>query len=456
MSSPGWYPDPSGQPQSFRYWDGQTWSEQTTNNPYAPAPGDVAPPAAEPWGQQAAEQPQAEPWGQQAAEPQPEQPADAWGQQPEQPQAQQPDQAQTWGQQPAEQPGAQPWGEQTQQAWGQQPHSGAPYGTGEQSGAGQGGYGQSDYGQQGYGAQQTSQFAAQPGDPGQWGAQAGGAGFGTPPGQWGPMPTGGDGGNGGGRKVGLLVGGIVLALVLVVGIVIAAITLTGGDDDDAKGGDETSQSSDPTEDPTDSSESPSESPSESTEPPTDEPSTTTGADDLCTSGQPTLRDPHPEDGRLHGGGLSADKPKGYQVGAFETAFTFASDVVTVYREIEAKWVAVHALGSVSKAAAGADLETATRAVMACIAESEKFYTDVTDTKELASEAIEIGGKSGWLVRQQVLVDNPDVEAEGDELVVILVETGDADSFGFYNGGATIGDKVSTERLEQTIDSLTAD
>jgi len=26
--SPGWYPNPSGEPNSVRYWDGQTWTEE--------------------------------------------------------------------------------------------------------------------------------------------------------------------------------------------------------------------------------------------------------------------------------------------------------------------------------------------------------------------------------------------------------------------------------------------
>jgi hypothetical protein len=34
VSQPGWYPDPSGQPNQLRYWDGRAWTEQLT-----PAPG---------------------------------------------------------------------------------------------------------------------------------------------------------------------------------------------------------------------------------------------------------------------------------------------------------------------------------------------------------------------------------------------------------------------------------
>lgn len=35
---PGWYPDPAGQPNRFRFWDGQSWSQQTSDNPQSPPP----------------------------------------------------------------------------------------------------------------------------------------------------------------------------------------------------------------------------------------------------------------------------------------------------------------------------------------------------------------------------------------------------------------------------------
>lgn len=36
MSSPGWYPDPGGVPNLFRYWDGQAWTNQLTAQPGGP------------------------------------------------------------------------------------------------------------------------------------------------------------------------------------------------------------------------------------------------------------------------------------------------------------------------------------------------------------------------------------------------------------------------------------
>ncbi|WP_425310037.1 DUF2510 domain-containing protein [Ammonicoccus fulvus] len=38
MQSPGWYPDPSGQPHSFRFWDGNAWTPVTTQDPNTPWP----------------------------------------------------------------------------------------------------------------------------------------------------------------------------------------------------------------------------------------------------------------------------------------------------------------------------------------------------------------------------------------------------------------------------------
>ncbi len=38
MSTPGWYPDPGGTPGAYRYWDGATWSAETSTDPRQPSP----------------------------------------------------------------------------------------------------------------------------------------------------------------------------------------------------------------------------------------------------------------------------------------------------------------------------------------------------------------------------------------------------------------------------------
>ncbi|WP_169799292.1 DUF2510 domain-containing protein [Nocardioides jensenii] len=65
MSQPAWYPDPSGQPGSFRYWNGQSWSAETTTNPYDAPPAGAGPSGPpQPSQQQPAQQPSQE-WPQQ-------------------------------------------------------------------------------------------------------------------------------------------------------------------------------------------------------------------------------------------------------------------------------------------------------------------------------------------------------------------------------------------------------
>ena len=43
VSTPGWYPDPGGDPERYRFFDGQTWSEATSPDPRADPPGPRAP-----------------------------------------------------------------------------------------------------------------------------------------------------------------------------------------------------------------------------------------------------------------------------------------------------------------------------------------------------------------------------------------------------------------------------
>jgi hypothetical protein len=38
MSAPGWYPDPGGVPNLYRYWDGRAWTNQLTPQPGGPPP----------------------------------------------------------------------------------------------------------------------------------------------------------------------------------------------------------------------------------------------------------------------------------------------------------------------------------------------------------------------------------------------------------------------------------
>jgi len=48
VTQAGWYPDPAGQPQTYRYWNGSAWSQETTSDPYGPPPAPLAAPVPPP------------------------------------------------------------------------------------------------------------------------------------------------------------------------------------------------------------------------------------------------------------------------------------------------------------------------------------------------------------------------------------------------------------------------
>lgn len=114
MSQPAWYPDPSGQPGSFRYWDGQSWSAETTGNPYDAPPASArpsgpqdAPQGGQPYGQQPGQQ-GGQPYGEQPTQQVPQQPQPGYVQQP-------------YGQQSYGQQAGQPYGQQPTQQWSPMP-----------------------------------------------------------------------------------------------------------------------------------------------------------------------------------------------------------------------------------------------------------------------------------------------------------------------------------------------
>lgn len=341
MSAPGWYPDPAGQPNTFRYWDGQAWSEQTTQTASPP------PPPGAPGGTSDATQV----------------------------------------------PGA--------------PAADSPpqYGT----------YGQSAYGQ-------------------------GSQGWSMPPS---PQPTQSPPGRG--KRVAL----IVLAAVLVVGLVVGgtfavlAFTDDSGDDDAADDG--TSESATPQE-----SDEPDETP-------TDEPSASTAPAEPtgreCTGGAPSAGGTTPQGPQIQGGGLSTPEIAGFQPLAVEPAFTFADGVATLGRQIEELWISVYAVGSLTKDNGFTNLEQAAETVLTCMVESSDFYTGFSGRTDLASSSIEVDGNDGWSLSAEVRVDDPNITVEGDVARVIVVETGDPDSFSLFVSVVPIGDQELIGQQQDVVDQL---
>ncbi|QSR24390.1 hypothetical protein CFH99_01975 [Nocardioides aromaticivorans] len=361
MTNAGWYPDPAGAPDTYRYWDGQAWSQMTTTTP----PVGNAPQAPQ----------------------QPQQPA-----------------------QPPQQPPAQP-----QTVYGAVPPVAQPPA---------GGYGQSpgSYGQ------------PQPG------------GYGQQP--WSPTPQQGGSGGGKGKVVGIVIAA-VLALVLIgVGGFFGIRALTGDDDKDTKADDDTSQSSD---------ESGSTDSTDETGEPTDGTSSTVRPTGIqCTGGSPEpAKPPATSATSLTGGGLTIPVLSGYTVEPRSAAaHSFADSVQVEYKEvIPDKWISEYAVGGLAKANDFTSPEQAAEIVMQCLTASDQFYEGFTGRKDLKREEVTVDGKTGYRITAELRVSDPEVTYGGDQTTVIVVDTGDADSYGMFLGVVPLGESSYEAQLESTISGI---
>jgi hypothetical protein len=344
VTNAGWYPDPAGAPNTYRYWDGQSWSQMTTTNPPAGGQAPAAPPA------QGATQP---PYGQQGA---------------------------------------------TQPPYGQQ-------------GVGQSPYGAVPPGQGGYGA---------PGAPG---------GYGQAP--WSPAPKKG----GSGKIIAIVVAGVLALVLLGVGALFGVRELRDDDYNGRRGSERTS--------PTDAT-SP-ETPTSSISP--------TGIQ--CTGGNPVPpAEPSPDASELSGGGLTIPREGAYTITTGDqVAFSFPDEFVLQYVEVEEYWISLMGVGGLSKANDFESTDAAAEIIMQCLTSSDRIYSGFDTRTDLKNEAITVDGKPAHRITSEIRVTDPRVKVEGDVTDVIVVDTGDPDSYGLYIGMAAIGRADLIKQNEDMIERI---
>ena len=361
MTQAGWYPDPAGQPQTYRYWDGTSWSQETTSNPYAPPPAPAGPPVP-----------------------------------------------------PVPPP----------------PPTGPP----------------------------QTVLAGGPPPPPPYGQPPPAFGGGYP-----PSPA--TGSRGSGLTILLVVVAVLALLGLSVGGFFGYRALT--DDDDSGASDERSATDTATSDPTETT-----GPTESTDStgPTDSGTTPTesappGVDTTpqpCTGGRPQPAD-EPEEGtrRVSGGGLTIPVPDGYAPDtSYSEQFTFADDFTPLQKVIEQNdqsgWVSIYGVGALRKSNGYTHPEQAAEVVMSCMAQSTSLYNLFTGRVDLSAGEITVDGNEAYEVTAELRVDDPALDVEGDVAQVVVVDMGDAETFGLYITVVPIGDQALIDQQEALIDRIRAD
>jgi hypothetical protein len=172
----------------------------------------------------------------------------------------------------------------------------------------------------------------------------------------------------------------------------------------------------------------------------------------CAQGDPTARQPHPADGRIHGGGLSFPKTAGFIPTEQQPNFTWAYDLGGQDRAVEEQWYSTYVVGAVSTVDGFDSPKRAAEMVMNCTVASG-LYHGFTGRTEMSSSPAVVDKKKGWALVSEVRVDNPQVSVLGDTVVVIVIDTDAPESLAMFWACVPIGDNAALEQLQAVAEQL---
>ncbi len=190
-------------------------------------------------------------------------------------------------------------------------------------------------------------------------------------------------------------------------------------------------------------------------PPSPTPTPSRGTSAPCPTGDPGARQPHPQDGRVHGGGLSFPKQPNWDPSSLSVGLTWAYDVDGQDKKIAPEWFSMLAVGAVSTADGFENPEIAVTAVMECSVTSG-YYDRFTERRDLEFGQITLAGHPGWRLRSEVRVDRPDLGIEGDVVEVVIVDLDSPESLAMFWGAVPIGDRALIAQLDRVVSQLRVD
>lgn len=171
----------------------------------------------------------------------------------------------------------------------------------------------------------------------------------------------------------------------------------------------------------------------------------------CPSGDPTARADHPNDGLVHGGGLAYTPVPGWQPYNFY-GMSWGYDVTGQMWEYNPGWISITAVGALRVGDGFTDVQQAAEAMMQCLA-SSSYYENFKSRKDVWAKAVTVDGHKAYYIRSEIRIDPPKGDAQGDVADVVVVDTGNPESFGFFTSSATIGDTERQKLVDAAFQSL---
>lgn len=239
-----------------------------------------------------------------------------------------------------------------------------------------------------------------------------------------------------------------LVVVIVIALAVRAVLDVGSDGvtppPTAPAGTLPSTEAAPTSPPTDGSSEPGRSVTPTPGDPTE------SAD--CPLGEPASRQPHPSDGRIHGGGLSFPQTANFIPTVQQSYFSWAYDVGGQDRAVAENWYSTYVVGALSTIDGFESPKQAAALVLACTI-SSGLYEGFTGRTEVSSRAATVDRRKGWVIRSEVRVDDPKVSVEGDTVVVIVIDTDSPESLAMFWACVPLGDAAALRQLEAVVKQL---
>lgn len=176
----------------------------------------------------------------------------------------------------------------------------------------------------------------------------------------------------------------------------------------------------------------------------------------CPDGNTTPTGNNPNDGWLQGGGLKVRGIPQWRPAVVEMGWVYDMSAQTdeVYRTDTTRWFSMLSVGALRTSDGFRQPKLSAFQVMSCFATSH-YYSGYTGRKDILSEAVTIGGRSGWHLRSEVYVQMAALpQVKGDWIDIIVVDTGNPESLGVFIASVTIDDNARMDLVEAAIATLT--
>ena len=152
------------------------------------------------------------------------------------------------------------------------------------------------------------------------------------------------------------------------------------------------------------------------------------------------------------GGIGFEGVRGWEDERGAWTIDFASERSGQLDSVKANWVSITAIGQLDTTDFSADARTAASQVSECLS-SSYYYSTLERRERLQDEAFTTtDGVEGWIIRENYW-NIPGQPVSGDEVVVVVLQSGTEDTLTLFHTQAPIEDQKRKDAVAAALESL---